>query len=355
MQTLLADRIYSARRMSGLSLQELADRMERVGMPISRQAIHQFEQDRSNPEASTLLALAKALNVRLEYFYRESNLLLEKVEYRKRVKLSKTDEIAIHEKAKDVLERYFEIEDLLDSSMTFVNPIFDFQINSPEDIEKAAELIRERWQLGTDPIPGVMEMLEERGIKVLEISASESFQGLCAYVNNTPIIVVNENDNVVRSRFTALHELAHIVLRFGTGDLDEEKYCHHFAGALLFPAKSVVATFSEKRKKISLAELIQAKAYYGISIQAILARLKILNVIADSVYRGFIIWMTKTGYRKKEPGQYPGEEKARRFSQLLYRAAAEEVISLSKAASLNNQSLTEFRRTLAGIGEVTPS
>jgi predicted HTH domain antitoxin len=32
----------------------------------------------------------------------------------------------------------------------------------------------------------------------------------------------------------------------------------------------------------------------------------------------------------------------------LYRAAAEEIISLSKAASLGNMSLTSFRNTLIG-------
>lgn len=37
------------------------------------------------------------------------------------------------------------------------------------------------------------------------------------------------------------------------------------------------------------------------------------------------------------------QEKSDRFLQLLMRAVAEEVISISKAASLNNQKLGEFR------------
>jgi hypothetical protein len=55
------------------------------------------------------------------------------------------------------------------------------------------------------------------------------------------------------------------------------------------------------------------------------------------------------GYRKNEPGEYTGTEKSLRFQQLLYRAAAEEVISLSKAASLNNQSLSQFRKTFVVV------
>jgi hypothetical protein len=49
--------------------------------------------------------------------------------------------------------------------------------------------------------------------------------------------------------------------------------------------------------------------------------------------------------RKKEIelGDYKGIERSDRFSQLVYRAAAEEVISLSKAANMFNQKLADFR------------
>jgi hypothetical protein len=42
-------------------------------------------------------------------------------------------------------------------------------------------------------------------------------------------------------------------------------------------------------------------------------------------------------------GYYHGTEKSNRFKQLLYRAAAEEVISMSKAANLANVKLAAFR------------
>ena len=77
-----------------------------------------------------------------------------------------------------------------------------------------------------------------------------------------------------------------------------------FAGAFLFPKQSVVEVFSQKRKKVAFAELKQQKEYYGLSIQAILMRLKNLEIINDATYKGFIIWMTKMGYRTKEPGIY---------------------------------------------------
>jgi Zn-dependent peptidase ImmA (M78 family)/DNA-binding XRE family transcriptional regulator len=351
MQANFQDRLISARKMAGLSLEELSEKMKTVAgeKAVSKQAIHQFEQGKSKPESDTLFALAKTLGVDLNYFFREPIISLGKIEYRKKTKLTKTEEISVQEKAKDVLERYFELEDLMNASLTFKNPLEASQchITNQNDIETVAEALREKWNLGTSPIQNVLELLENEGIKVVEISTGDGFQGFYANANNQTVVVLNQNDDTVRKRFTALHELGHTILTFADG-FDVEKGCHSFAGAMLFPKKQVVQAFSEKRKKISLAELIQLKTHFGISIQAILARLKNLGIINDATYKGFIIWMSTAGLRKNEPGKYTGIEKALRFNQLLYRAAAEEIISLSKAASLGNMSLTSFRNTLIG-------
>ncbi len=339
-----ASRLTSARKMAGLSLQELAERM---GNSISKQAIHQFEQGTSKPEANTLLSIAKALQVNLDYFYRNQSVKFDQLAYRKKVKLTKTEEASIQETAKDKLERYFEVEYLTGVELKFMNPLKNKNVANLEDIEKAAEELREIWNLGLKPIPSVIEIFEENGLKVVEVDASEAFQGFSAISTDEYIIVLNNRDDVFRKRFTAVHELAHIILTIDPS-MDEEKACHYFAGAFLFPRSSVFDAFSAKRKKIAFAELKQQKEYYGISIQAILVRLKSLGVINEAMYKGFVIWMNRVGYRQREPGDYFVIEKARRFSQLIYRAAIEEVISLSKAATLNKQSLTEFRQTLIG-------
>ena len=48
-------------------------------------------------------------------------------------------------------------------------------------------------------------------------------------------------------------------------------------------------------------------------------------------------------------GAYPGKEQAFRFKQLLYRAAAEEIIFLSKAANLSNQKIAQFRKEFVAL------
>jgi Zn-dependent peptidase ImmA (M78 family)/DNA-binding XRE family transcriptional regulator len=337
-------RLASARKMAGMSLQQLSDDLDSV---VTKQSLNKYEQDVMKPDSELLIKIASVLNVTIDYFFRETEVKLEGIEFRKKVKLSKTEEESIKQKTIDFLERYFELENLLNLKSDFRNPLKRNKVKTLEDIEEYATELRRVWELGLNPIVNVVEMLEDKHIKVFEIEAPDSFDGLSAYVNEIPVIVINKNFDVVRRRFTALHELAHILLDFDKSIEEKglEKLCHAFAGAFLIPKKSFIEEFTVQRNHISLEELKHIKSYYGISMQATMARAKNLNIINDYVYKNFSIHFNMLGYRKNEPGEYTGTEKSLRFQQLLYRAAAEEVISLSKAASLNNQNLSQFRKT----------
>ncbi|WP_245189514.1 ImmA/IrrE family metallo-endopeptidase [Lunatimonas salinarum] len=86
------------------------------------------------------------------------------------------------------------------------------------------------------------------------------------------------------------------------------------------------------------------KQQYGISMQALVYRAKDLGLISENYLKQFYIVFTQLGYRSSEPVAYEGVEHSNRFSQLLFRALAEEFISISKAAALKNQKLAEFRK-----------
>ena len=341
-------RLASARKMAGLSLQQLSNKLDNA---VTKQSLNKYEQNTMKPDSELLIKIAGILGVTIDYFFREAKVKLEGIEFRKKVKLTKTDEEIIKQKTIDFLERYFELEKILDIKSDFIQPIKKNKIKDLENIESCANELREVWELGLNPITNVIEMLEDKHIKVFEIDAPESFDGLSAHVGHIPIIVINSRFDLVRRRFTALHELAHIILDFNESieEKEVEKLCHAFAGAFLIPKKSFIEEFTKQRNHISLEELKHIKSYYGISIQAIMARAKKLDIINDFTYRNFSINFNMLGYRKNEPGEYKGTEKSLRFQQLLYRAAAEEVISLSKAASLNNQNLSQFRKTFVVV------
>ena len=62
---MIHERIHRARMLRGLSLEALAHSLG----DISKQALNKFEKGDSKPNSTRILQLAKALNVKPEYFF----------------------------------------------------------------------------------------------------------------------------------------------------------------------------------------------------------------------------------------------------------------------------------------------
>lgn len=342
MKHIFAKRLKSARIMAGMSLQKLSDNLETIS--VSRQALHKYESGASLPGSSILIALAKALHVKPDYFFKSLEINLEQIEFRKKSKLGLKEEARIKEIIKDQILRYIEVEQLLNSEQHFTNPFNDVVVENTLSSEKYAEELRNTWNLGLNPIPNVLEMLEDKNIKVIEIDAPPEFDGLSAWSGNIPIIVLNRNIDEVRKRFTAIHELGHLILKFPESGKKTEKLCHYFAAAFLIPEKRLKEELGENRSRINLPELTGIKEYWGVSVQAIMRRAFDLDIITYSYYKNFCIWISKNKLRNEEAlGKYQGQEKAVRFHQLVYHALAEELLSMSKAAELLGSNPEEMR------------
>lgn len=341
------ERLKAARKMNGFSLQDLSDKLE---TRLSKQALNKYESGQSLPDVAMLSNMSKALNIPQDYFFRTNAVELSNIFFRKLTKLSAKDQDMVVHRTKDFLERYLELEDILGIDSHFVNPVINWVVNSMNDIELIADRLRKDWNLGEDPLFNVIELLEDLKIKIFEIDVNESFSGMSTWVDNkVPIIVLNCNKSIAldRKRFTALHELGHLVLNIKNyPEKDQEKYCHAFAAAMLIPKSRMMDELGGQRQNIFMNELFSLKQQYGISIQAIMHRAKALGMISESYYKNFVIRFSKAGYRKGEPVPYSGFEESNRFKQLLLRAVAEEFISTSKGAVLNNQKLTAFRLEL---------
>ena len=344
------ERLKSARLMNGLSLQALADQIENR---VTKQALSKYEQGQMKPTSDVVHLLSEALQVRPDYFHSETEITFGAIEFRKLSKYPAKEKNRIMEITRDALRRYIELEEIVGINSQFDNPLKGVSIcpdTAQQDVEVAAARLRQTWDLGSDPIANVIELLEDHHIKVVEIDSSVALDGFSTFVNDKiAVIVLNKSklDNYPdRKRWTALHELGHLLL----GDLstfaekDKEKLCHYFAGALLFPEAAVKTELGERRTRLSLQELGALKQQYGISMQAIVYRAKELGIINDNYFKQFFFMFRQMNYRVEEPVKYQGYEQSTRFKQLLFRALAEEVISMSKAAALNNQKLAEFRQ-----------
>lgn len=341
-----SERLKSARIMKGYSLQDLANALDKT---VSKQALNKYEKGLMKPDAELLFKICNALDVRPDYFARKTAINLENIEFRKLKKLTVKESAKIREKVIDKLERYFELEDILGIDEQFANPIGTIEINNYEDVERCVQTIRTKWKLGEDPLNNVIELLEDNNIKIIELASGDEFVGMASWKGiKNPVIVVNANLPTDRKRFTVLHELGHILMNVNhLPEKEREFYCHSFAGAMLIPKNALLKELGSSRTQIYLHELVYLKEQFGASIQAIMFRAKHLGIITESHHRQFMIYFSMKGYKKKEPGLYTGQEKSNRFKQLIYRAVAEEVISMSKAAALSNKKLAEFRDDLA--------
>jgi Zn-dependent peptidase ImmA (M78 family) len=336
---MLGERIKRARIKSGLSLEALAEKANHI---VTKQAISQYEKGQKNPSSSVLIALANALNVGVEYFFRTTQVEIGSVDFRKHSAFGKKKQEIIKEKVREYLERYIQIEEILEISQPFENPIENEKLESYDDIEEIVIKLRNAWKLGIDPIFNVVEMLELRNIKVLLLEDDQKFNGLCGRANDDahhPFIVLNNNHALSddRKRFTALHELGHMLLPSHT--LDEEKACDRFAGAFLFPKDSVIKEFGEKRHKISVNELQHIKLKYGISIAGIMFRLRQLDIINDAIFKRF--WILNRSEKFDEKIKFERVETVSRFQNLLAHAYSEKLISLSKLAELSGDGVDE--------------
>ena len=346
-------RLKLARKMAGMSLQNLSDKLENK---VTKQSLNKYEMGLMNPTSEVLISLSGALDVKPDYFLKKETAELGQISFRKKMNLAKKDEEAIVEKTRNYLERYLEVESILAIDYKFSNPLKNHPINCFEDAEKAALILREYWELGLNPIANIVEMLELRGIKIFLINTVDEIDGFSTITdNNIPLVMINTKDkSIERIRFTIIHELAHLLLilsdEIKANQRLEEEYCHYFSSCFLLPRKNLLQMIGgNKRTYIKINELINIKEYYGISLRAIVHRLKKIDIINDNYYIRWMVFMSKTYGQKNEPGEYKGVERSNNFMQLINRALSEALISNSKAASLCNLSTNEFRKLTSDV------
>ena len=200
---IFAQRLKNARVMKGYSMDELVAAM---GNSLSKMTISKYEKCQLAPSSTVLISLSKALGQPVDYFFRPFTMQIESVKFRKhKSKLAVKQEESIKQNISDMFERYITIEEICNASVKFVSP-FKKPVSSAEQVKEAALKLRDLWNIGNDGIINVIDLLEEHGIKVMEIDAPESFDGLSSMVNDMyPVIVLNKAFPSERKRFTALH------------------------------------------------------------------------------------------------------------------------------------------------------
>jgi len=336
----IGERIKQGRKMVGLNQRQLA-----ANVGVSAQAISKYERDKDVPGSRVLIQLAKALNVRIEFFLRPRSITEIEPKFRRRQTLSIRGQDALLMRVQDWLERYLEIEEILSQKITeFECPDgFPRRVATYQEVEKAAEDLRHAWSLGDGPIENLTDLLEGKGIKVGAIDADAKFDACTFQAKNgftATVIVTRTNIPGDRQRFNLAHELGHLVLR--PVGLDEERVAYRFAAAFLVPEIAARYELRGKRPTLSFYELHILKHKYGLSMQAWIHRAHDLEIISVANETALFKIFSSHGWRKREPGDEMGPELPRRFERMVMGAMADEVISETRAGELLGRPVKTF-------------
>ena len=337
---------------------------DRVSPKVTAQAISKYESGKMIPSSAVLVGLGKTLGVSLDFLMGGQVEALRGIEFRKHSGTSARDRAKAGATVTEKIEAYLAIKEILELAPPS-DPFGDLVTEHVESFGKIDEIagrLRRHRTLGTDPIPSMAGLLDDKGIRVIEADLPQRFDGLACDVlcsgdrPATAVVVVSSRTDVERKRFNLAHELAHRIIRAtGNPEIRLEKAMDRFAGAFLVPAGNLAEEAGPHRHGMTYHELMRLKRLYGVSATAMLIRLGQVGILPQSAIK-YAFRSYARVWRREEPEPIPDDEgfgafeRPQRFESLVWRALGEQLISPVRAAQLLHRPLTSVEREIRGPG-----
>jgi len=262
-------RLTQARLRAGMKKADLAREVD-----VSPAAIGQYEAGVNSPRPDVLDRLARALDVRPEFF--AVGRPLARVDtVHAHFRSLRSARVIDRQKALAtatliweltfVLERYVKLPEVDLPSLG--------SVTTPAD---AAAALREHWRLPDGPVKHLTATAESHGIVIAvrpmgEIDAVDAFSTLSV---GRPIIITTprRSENVFRHRFSVAHEIGHLLLH---ADAEEysvaiEKEADAFAAAFLTPAAAMDTALP---RRLDLTALDRVSRTWGVSSKSLILRM----------------------------------------------------------------------------------
>lgn len=177
----------------------------------------------------------------------------------------------------------------------------DWQSVPPEE---AALGLRQNWDVGMDPLPNMVHLLESRGVRVFSlVEECRDLDGLSLWHDSTPYVFLNTTKPAARSRFSAAHELGHLLLHraFGpSGHRTTEAEANRFASAFLMPRDNIIDSVP---KDSTLKELEHHARTWNVSVQALIYRMHEIGMTTRWRYRSLFIGYNRRPLDDSGPGE----------------------------------------------------
>jgi len=343
-----AARLTLARERSGLTKRDLATR---VG--VTAAAITQFARRQSRPSATTVARLAGSLGLPVTYFA-AGRPVLPVAEQATHFRSLRTTRAYERRQARATMSHLAEAVREIQTVVRLPSPRLPRLGGDPE---AAARELRAAWELPSGPVHHLVRLLEANGavVSMARFGAGDRIDAFSCRPSglDRPLICLSrDRGNPLRRRFSAAHELGHLLLHDAAqpGDRVHEHEANRFAAEFLTPAPEIADLLPAR---LDFAHLLDLQRTWGVSVQALLRRSRELNRIGDDLYRRAQVTLTRLGGRRDEPrGDYPTE----------WPAVLAEAVTLGTGRGLTEQSLaarlnlpyTEVRELLSRVTDDRP-
>lgn len=153
------------RLKKGLTQEALAERVN-----VAPVAIMSYESGRRKPDMEILKRLAETLDIRISDFLavRSEDMVFTHSAFRKNSKPSLFQQEFLYETVEEYFNRFMTVVDILDSAVLPDAPVCHALILTKNDEKNAASLREYLGFAKDDPLKGLMDELENKGILIHE-------------------------------------------------------------------------------------------------------------------------------------------------------------------------------------------
>ncbi|MEU1313398.1 XRE family transcriptional regulator [Streptomyces cinnamoneus] len=354
-------RLTQARRLAEMTKKDVA-----ASLGVTPAAVGQYETGVSKPRPDLIPRLAETFGVPAAFFLvgRPANRLDASMAHFRSLRSTPKSQ---RERALAFAEQVWELTYALEQRVQL--PLVDLPgfvggevhpgAELPTDPAAAARELRRHWGLGNGPVTHLVRRMESHGIVVVtppegdpSAATVDAFSTRAA--RPLVILTANRSDDVYRHRFTAAHELGHLVLHGdATGDSRQEKEADAFAAEFLTPQASILPLLP---KRMDFARLAELRQVWGVSIHSLVYRCRELGLVSDATtsraYQRLRALDGQPGFSPESVSNFSGEQPSL-LRQAFELASAEADLSVPRLA--HELAWTPKRtRELLGVQEQRP-
>ncbi len=342
-------RLTLARERSGLTKRDLAERAGTTPAALTR-----YERGTS-PPPQTLTRLAVELGLPVSYFAVGRPVLpvAEEATHFRSLRATRGYE---RRQARATMGHLAEAVRVIQTIVRLPElklPCLD-PGTAPDD---AARLLRSAWDLPAGPVHHLIRLIEANGavVSMARFGAGERIDAFSCRPSGLerPLICLSrDRGNPLRRRFSAAHELGHLLLHGEAepGSRTHEQEADRFAVEFLTPAAEIGGHLPAR---LDFAQLLDVQRAWGVSVQVLMRRSRELGRVDDDLYRNGMITLARLGWRRDEPmADYPTE-----WPTLLGEAVdlgAEQGLTEDALADSLRLPVAEIRELLSRVGDELP-